>query len=110
MCKINEEKLDNLLLELGHDDYSSGTKQLRIAVRLYEGQPLTKELYPALARAANSSPARIERNMRYAIEKAWSRCPYDTQFKFFGNSIDPRTGKPRVGEYIARLSRICREN
>ena len=110
MCKINEEKLDNLLLELGHDDFNQGTKQLRIAVRLYEGQPLTKELYPTIAKATGSTAARVERNMRHSIDKAWSRGNPAAQQKWFGYSIDPNTGKPRAGEYIARLARICRED
>lgn len=107
---INEAKMDDILLELGHDDFNQGTKQLRIAVRLYEGQPLTKELYPAIAKATNSTPARVERCIRHSIEKAWSRGNPAAQHKWFGYSIDPNTGKPRAGEYIARLARICHEN
>lgn len=110
MCKINEEKMDNVLLELGHDDFNRGTEMLRIAVRLYEGQPLTKELYPAIAKLKDSTPARVERCMRHSIEKAWSRGNPDAQMKWFGYSIDPNSGKPCVGEYIARMARICREN
>lgn len=107
---INEEKLDNVLLELGHDDYNSGTAQIRAAVRMYEGQRLTKELYPALAKACGSTASRIERNMRHSIEKAWSRGSEEAQTKYFGFSVDPDSGKPTVGEYVARLARICREN
>ncbi len=109
MCKINEEKMDELLLTLGHDDYNRGTAQLRIAVRLYEGQPLTKELYPAIAKVAGTTPARIERNIRHSIEKAWDRCPYDERLRFFGNSVNPNTGRPTVGQYVARMARLCRE-
>lgn len=107
---INEEKLDGLLLELGHDDYSQGTALLREAVKDYNGQLLTKVLYPQIAKRRGTTAARVERNMRYSIEKAWSRCPYDVQIKWFGNSIDPQTGRPQVGEYVARLARICRDN
>lgn len=106
--KIDEQKMDEILLELGHDDFNQGTKQLRAAVRLYEGQPLTKELYPAIAKLYGSTPARIERNMRHSIEKAWARGSTEAQYKYFGNSIDPRSGKPTVGEYVARMARLCR--
>lgn len=107
---INEEKMDDILLELGHDDFNQGTALLRRAVRAYEpGMPLTKELYPALARAAGSTPARVERNIRHSIEKAWGRNDFHTQLKYFGWSVDPERGKPTVGEYVARLHKLCRE-
>lgn len=107
---MNEQKLDNLLLELGHDDFNRGTQQLRIAVRLYDGQPLTKELYPAIAKAAGTSAARVERNIRHSIGKAWQRCPIEVQYRMFGNTVNPNTGRPTVGEYVARLAKLCHED
>lgn len=107
---INEEKLDNLLLELGHDDFNRGTAYIRAAVRIYEGQPLTKELYPAIARTAESTPGRIERCMRHSIDKAWSRGDSKAQLRCFGYSVNPDTGHPTVGEYISRLRRLVHEN
>lgn len=109
---INEEKMDNVLLELGHDDFNRGTAYIRQALRCYDcgGRMMTKEIYPAVARAAGSTSARVERCMRHAIEKAWSRGSIEAQRKWFGYSIDPERGTPTVGEYVARLARICREN
>lgn len=106
---INEEKMDEILLELGHDDFNRGTAYLRSAVRMYEGQPLTKELYPAIAKAHGSTGARVERCIRHSIEKAWSRGDEAARLRYFGFSIDPNTGKPRAGEYIARMAKLCRE-
>lgn len=107
---VNEQKMDEMLLELGHDDFSRGTAYVRRAVRMFRpGMALTKELYPALAKAAQTTPSRVERCMRYSIEKAWGRIPYDARLRFFGNSIDPRTGKPTVGEYVARLAHLARQ-
>ena len=108
--RIDEAKMDNVLLELGHDDFNRGTAYLREAVTLYRpGMALTKELYPALAKAHRTTPGAIERSMRHSIEKAWSRGDYHAQSRYFGYSIDPDTGRPTVGEYMARLARICRE-
>lgn len=107
---INEVKMDNVLLELGHDDFNRGTAYLREAVKLYEpGMMMTKELYPAIAKAHRSTPARIERCMRHSIEKAWSRGSQDARLRYFGFSVSPEMGRPRVGEYIARMARLCRE-
>jgi two-component system response regulator (stage 0 sporulation protein A) len=107
---VNEEKLDNILLELGHDDFNKGTAQLRQAVKMYEpGMMLTKELYPALGRAVGSTASRVERNMRHSIQKAWCRGAQETQARYFGGTVDPQRGNPTVGEYVARLHRLCRE-
>ena len=107
---ISEEKLDRALLDLGHDDFNRGTAYLREAVKIYEpGMMLTKELYPAIAKAHKSTGARVERSIRHSIEKAWSRgCP-EVRLRFFGYSYSPEMGRPQVGEYVARLARLCRE-
>jgi len=34
---------------------------------------ITKELYPAIAKKCNTTPSRVERAIRHAIEVAWSR-------------------------------------
>jgi two-component system response regulator (stage 0 sporulation protein A) len=104
--KRNEKKLDQILLELGHDDFNVGTRYLRIAAMVWDGGPLTKELYPTLARVYGSTPSRVERNIRHSIEKAWYRADWEIQAKYFGSSVNPRTGKPTNGEYIARLARL----
>ncbi len=107
---INEQKLDDILLELGHDDFNRGTAYIREAARYYQpGMAMTKELYPALAKAHDTSPARVERCMRHSIEKAWGRNDFHVQQRYFGGSVDPERGKPTVSEYVARLSKICRE-
>ena len=107
---INEQKLDAILLELGHDDFSRGTAYLRQAVKMYEpGMPMTKDLYPGVAKAVGSTGARVERCMRHSIEKAWLRNNLQGQLKYFGWSVDPDRGRPTVGEYVARLAKICQE-
>ena len=107
---INEVKLDNLLIELGHDDFTRGTEYLREAVRQYApGLGLTKVIYPAIAAANGSTWQKVERCMRHSIEKAWTRCgDAEVQARYFGNSVDPESCRPQVGEYIARLARLCR--
>lgn len=108
---VNEEKMDNLLLELGHDDFNLGTAYIRQAVMIYEpGRLLTKEIYPAIAKQRHSTAARVERCMRHSIDKAWRRGSVEAQHRYFGFSINPNTGKPQVGEYIARLARVCHED
>lgn len=107
---INEEKLDRVLLDLGHDDFNRGTAYIRNAARIYEpGMGITKELYPALAKAAGTTPSRVERCMRHSIEKAWLRGTDEARLAWFGGSVNPQTGRPTTGEYVARLAKLCRE-
>lgn len=108
---VNSEKLEQIMIELGHSERLSGTRMIRLGVAIYRpGIGITKELYPAIAEAAGSTPSRAERAMRHSIATAWSRGCLDTQQRIFGHSINPNTGVPTVGEYLARLHRVCDEN
>lgn len=107
---INDEKLDDVLLQLGHDDFNRGTAYLREGVYRWDQQPgqaLTKVLYPAIAKNHGTTGSRVERCMRHSIEKAWGRGCEAARTKYFGYSVDPAKGAPTVGEYISRLARVC---
>lgn len=109
--KINAQKLEEIMLELGHRDSIKGTEYIRIGVALYERDvAMMKELYPAIAMVANSTPSRVERAMRHSITTAWNRGSTDAQTKYFGYTVSPDRGVPTVGEYLARIARVCREN
>lgn len=104
-------KLDQIMMDLGHTDNLRGTGYLREAARIYRpGMSITKELYPAIAAAANSTPERVERAMRHSIETAWQRGSYALQYQYFGYSVDPQKGRPTVSEYVARMARLCNED
>lgn len=109
---INEAKLDQIMLELGFSEVLMGTDYLREAVRQYAAgnTQVAMEVYPAVARKFMTSPQRAERAMRHSIERAWERGSLAAQQQYFGWSISPMKGKPTVGECIARLARVCREN
>ena len=108
---IDKEKLERMLLELGHPENLLGTEYLRLGAELYRpGISMTKELYPAIAKAAHSLPGRVERNMRHSIFTAWGRGSWEAQQRYFGSSVSPDRGLPTVGEYVARVARVCRED
>lgn len=109
---INEAKMDQIMLELGFADVLMGTDYLREAVRQYAAGKtfVSKEVYPAVAEKFISIPTRIERAIRHSIERAWERGSIDAQQRYFGWSISAAKGKPTVGECIARLARVCRED
>lgn len=106
MSKINE-----IFLTMGMKESLLGTGYLRLAVGMYApGISLTKELYPAVAKLAGSTPSRVERAMRHAIEAAFDNVGYDVMYCFFGNTIGMESGKVTVGEFLARLAVLCHED
>lgn len=65
---------------------------------------VTKTLYPTVAEKFNTTPSRVERAIRHAIEVAWERGDVDTLNAYFGYTIHIGRGKPTNSEFIALLS------
>jgi len=65
---------------------------------------LTTGLYQSVAKKHNSTPQRVERAMRHAIETAWNRGNIEVLEDFFGYTILETKGKPTNGEFIAMLA------
>ena len=65
---------------------------------------LTAGLYATVADKYNSTPQRVERAMRHAIETAWNRGNIKVLEEFFGYTILDTKGKPTNGEFIAMLA------
>lgn len=106
---INEEKLDRVLLDLGHDDFCKGTALLREAVKMYKpGMRMITQIYAPIGAAHGMTAQAVERAMRHTIEKAWTRGDTQTQVEYFGYSVNSYDPKPTVSECVARLARCCR--
>ena len=105
---IDKALLDQKMIWLGLREITSGTDMLRYAVGYWEpGMSLTKELYPRVAKEFGSTPDRVERAMRHAIETAWDRGDPGTINSCFGYSVSAMKGKPTVGEFVSRMARLC---
>ena len=65
---------------------------------------VTKQLYPTLARKFKTTPSRVERAIRHAIEVAWARGEMDVNNSMFGNTISASKGKPTNSEFIAMIA------
>lgn len=108
MSKINENRMETAMRALGFRDNLCGTEMLRIAIREYEpGMVITKELYPMIASRVGSTPSRVERAIRTAIETAFDRGDPLIINGIFGYSINPNKGKPTNWEFIGRMAREC---
>ena len=67
-------------------------------------ESVTKLLYPAVAKKFSTTPSRVERAIRHAIEIAWDRGDIDTLNGFFGYTINTGKGKPTNSEFIALIT------
>ncbi len=104
-----EERITDLFLTLGIPAHIKGYLYLREGVRMVlENHELigriTKELYPGIARRFDTSPSKVERAMRHAIEVAWSRGRLDAVNQMYGCRVFSREDKPTNGEFIAMVA------
>lgn len=65
---------------------------------------VTKVLYPGVAKKHNSTPQRVEKAIRHAIEVAWSRNNGSKLKEEFEYSINSGKTRPTNSEFIAVLS------
>lgn len=65
---------------------------------------ITKQLYPDLAKMYKTTPSRIERAIRHAIEVSWTRGRSETMNELFGYTISSEKGKPTNSEFIAMIA------
>lgn len=67
-------------------------------------ESITKILYPTVAKSFDTTPSRVERAIRHAIEIAWDRGDIDTLNSYFGFTINTGKGKPTNSEFIALIT------
>ena len=65
---------------------------------------VTKLLYPTVAEEFSTTPSRVERAIRHAIEIAWDRGDVDTLNSYFGFTVNTGKGKPTNSEFIALIA------
>ena len=66
-------------------------------------QMLTKRLYPAIAERFGTTPTRVERAIRHAIEVCWGRGNVATLNRYFGYTINLKKDRSTNGEFIATV-------
>lgn len=102
-------EVTNIIHQLGVPAHIKGYLYLREAILMVIRDvdllgAVTKELYPLVADRYNTTPSRVERAIRHAIEVAWSRGNIDIINSFFGYTIDTDRGKPTNSEFIAIIA------
>lgn len=104
-----EIDITNLIHEVGVPAHIKGYQYLRDAISLVVGNmdllgAVTKELYPTVASMNNTTPSRVERAIRHAIELAWNRGKLETLDALFGYTVQNDKGKPTNSEFIAIIA------
>ncbi|AEF94930.1 sporulation transcriptional activator Spo0A [Desulfotomaculum nigrificans CO-1-SRB] len=99
----------NIIHEMGVPAHIKGYHYLREAILCVINEvnllgAVTKELYPMIAQKYQTTPSRVERAIRHAIELAWDRGNIEMMTKFFGYTINLERGKPTNSEFIAMVA------
>ncbi|MCR5792602.1 MAG: sporulation transcription factor Spo0A [Lachnospiraceae bacterium] len=104
-----ESDVTSIIHEIGVPAHIKGYQYLRDAIMMSvnDGEMLnsiTKLLYPSIAKLHKTTPSRVERAIRHAIEVAWSRGKMDTIDELFGYTINTGKGKPTNSEFVALIT------
>ncbi len=104
-----EARVTQVLHEIGVPAHIRGYHYMRDSIILAVGDIdmlnyITKELYPCIAKKHNTTPSRVERAIRHAIEVAWARGFVDSKNEMFGYTINANRGKPTNSEFIALIA------
>ena len=108
--KVSIETLvTNIIHEIGVPAHIKGYQYLREAIIIAVNDmdvinAITKVLYPEVAKNFGTTPSRVERAIRHAIEVAWDRGELDTLQRFFGYTVSNTKGKPTNSEFIALIA------
>ena len=104
-----ESTVTEVIHEIGVPAHIKGYQYLREAIILTIRDmdvinAVTKVLYPAVAKKFGTTPSRVERAIRHAIEVAWDRGDIETLQKYFGYTVSSIKGKPTNSECIAMIA------
>ena len=69
---------------------------------------VTGRLYPELAKRYDTTPVRVERAIRHAIEVAWDRGDWDVFKEYFGNTISSGKARATNSEFISCVANQLR--
>lgn len=111
--KMDQRQLDTtitaIIKEIGVPAHIKGYSYLREAIQMvyYDIELLgsvTKILYPEIAKKFDTTPSRVERAIRHAIEVAWNRGSFEAISEMFGYTVHHMKSKPTNSEFIAMIA------
>jgi two-component system, response regulator, stage 0 sporulation protein A len=104
-----DANITTIIHEIGVPAHIKGYQYLREAITMVYNNieilgAITKTLYPAIAEKYKTTPSRVERAIRHAIEVAWTRGNIDSISFIFGYTINISKSKPTNSEFIAMVA------
>lgn len=104
-----EVVVTEMIHQLGVPAHIKGYHYLRRAIIHSVNDPemlesVTKLMYPTVAKEYSTTPSRVERAIRHAIEIAWDRGDVEILNSFFGYTVNTGKGKPTNSEFIALIA------
>lgn len=104
-----DEKIANIFISVGIPAHIKGYQFLREAIKMAVDSPeiinsITKKLYPSIAKKFDTTPSKVERAIRHAIEVAWNRGKIENINQIFGIKVYSANEKPTNGEFIALVA------
>lgn len=104
-----EAMVTKVIHDVGVPAHIKGYRYLRDSIMMTVNNmeiinSITKLLYPTVAKIYNTTPSRVERAIRHAIEVAWDRGEPETLNRYFGYTIASGKGKPTNSEFIAMIA------
>ncbi|WP_419887196.1 sporulation transcription factor Spo0A [Neobacillus niacini] len=106
-----ELKITDILRSIGIPANLKGYFFLREAIQMINNgseSSFSKVIYPAIASKFHTTPSRVERAIRHAIEVGWNRGSMEQLNFLFGNTVSPLKGRPTNGEFIALIGEHLR--
>ena len=109
MLEFIENGVTDVIHDVGIPAHIKGYHYLRDAIMMVIKEPdmlnsITKILYPTIAKSNRTTPSRVERAIRHAIEVAWSRGNMDYINSLFSYTVSTGKGKPTNSEFIALVA------
>ncbi len=111
--KLDQRQLDTtitaIIKEIGVPAHIKGYSYLREAIQMVYNDiellgSVTKILYPEIAKKFDTTPSRVERAIRHAIEVAWNRGSFEVISEMFGYTVHHMKSKPTNSEFIAMIA------
>lgn len=99
---MNKKQVFEILNKVGIPCDLKGRDYIETAIELvYENSNIsvTNELYPKIAEIYNTTPSKVERAIRHAIETSFDSSN-ECLTEIFGNTINQKSGKTANGKFI----------
>lgn len=112
-----ESNIGRILMAFGIRAHLKGYKYLKTAIVMtimneHITSAMTRELYPQIARRFNTTDTSAERDMRHAIETAWTNAPIKHKKAYFGNQylMENADRRPSNSLFINTIAEKLRQN